>query len=99
MTIQTISADGTGDPVKISNRDAVVSATGSASREVIIIATGDFGGGTIIIEQTDSAGTWFPIPEATFTEAFAKAVSSNIITYYRYAMSGSTAPDVTIRIT
>ena len=97
--IQSITADGTGTAVRITNRDAVVSANASASRDVIVVATGTFGSGTIKIQRQDLAGTWYDIPGATYTEAFAEKITDNIVTQYRYVMSSSTTPSVTIRFT
>jgi len=99
MTIQSITVDATGPAVSINNRDSAHEASASALRDVVIVATGGFGGGTLKIQRQDSAGTWYDVPGASYTDVFAKRMTDNIITQYRYVMTGSTTPTVTIRFT
>jgi len=85
MAIHTIIGNGNG--LEIVTPENVI-ATG----------IGPFGSGTINIEKQNEDGTWYAVPEASYTANFSVEIKNNARAKFRYAMSGSTTPSVVMEI-
>lgn len=67
--------------------------------EFEIHGSGTFGGGTVQLERRQLDKTFLPVIGADYTAAFDDVVTADVNGVYRFAMSGSTSPDVVIEIT
>lgn len=65
---------------------------------VTVYVSGDFGGGTLAVSLSPDGTTWFPVPDASITEAQYLPLVGILCRHVRFTLAGATDPTVNVSV-